>query len=282
MKLGILYERIRKDEKALITEAESRGHEVILINDKEIFFKLEKNELNVDIVLERCISHSRAYYAMKILNEQGISTINSSKAADICGSKFLVTENLLKNKIPTPKTIITFTKDSALESIEKLGYPVILKPAIGTWGTLCAKINDREAAEGIIDHKEKLGSYHHSVYYIQEYINKPGRDIRVFVVGNKVVGAIYRNSKHWMTNKKGQFTIEKCPVTDEIKDLALRAKEAVEADIIAIDMFERGHEILVNEINYTIEFTNFFPELDKIIISDIIDLVEEKYAEVRT
>jgi len=282
MKIGILYERIRKDEKFLIDEAEKRGHEIVLINDNDIFFKLEKNELDVDIVLERCISHSRAYYAMKILNEQGIRTLNSSDSAEICGSKFLVTESLLKNKIPTPKTILSFTKETALDAIEKIGYPVVLKPAIGTWGTLCAKINDREAAEGIIEHKDKLGSYHHSVFYIQEYIDKPNRDIRVFVVGDKIVGAVYRNSKHWMTNKKGQFTIEKCPVTDEIKDLALRAKEAVEADIIAIDMFERGHEILVNEINYTIEFTNFFPELDKIIISDIIDLVEEKYAEVRT
>lgn len=280
MKLGILYERIRKDEKALIKEAESRGHDVVLINDKDIFFKLEKNELDVDIVLERCISHSRAYYAMKILNEQGIITINSSKSADICGSKFLVTESLLKNKIPTPKTVIAFTRNSALDAIEKLGYPVVLKPAIGTWGTLCAKINDREAAEGIIDHKEKLGSYHHSVYYIQEYINKPGRDIRVFVVGDKVVGALYRNSKHWMTNKDGQFNLEKCDITSDIKELALKAKEAVGADIVAIDMLEKNDEILVNEINYTVEFTNFYPVLDDSIVKDIINLVEKRYKKV--
>lgn len=281
MKLGILYERIRKDEKALIDEAKKRGHEIVLINDRDIFFKLEKNELDVDIVLERCISHSRAYYAMKILNEQGIQTINSSEAADICGSKFLVTESLLKDNIPTPETIIAFTKDAALEAIEKLGYPVVLKPAIGTWGALCAKINDKEAAEAVIDHKEKLGSYHHSVYYIQEYIKKPDRDIRVFVVGNKIVGALYRNSKHWMTNKEGTFTLEKCEVTPEIKDLALKAKLAVGADIVAIDMLEKGNKILVNEINYTVEFTNFFPAINESIVSDIIDLVEEKYNEVR-
>ncbi|MBT3465250.1 lysine biosynthesis protein LysX [archaeon] len=276
MKLGILYERIRKDEKALIEEAKKRGHEIVLLNDNEIFFKLEKNEVDVDIVLERCISHSKAYYAMKILNEQGIPTINSSKCADICGSKFLVTENLKKNNIPTPKTIIAFTKDAALSAIEEMGYPIVLKPAIGTWGTLCAKINDREAAEAIIDHKEKLGSYHHSVYYIQEYVNKPGRDIRVFIVGDTVVSAIYRSSKHWMTSLENKTKITECEITDEIKKLALDAKDSVFGDIIAIDMLEKDGKILVNEINYTVEFSKFGLDISK----EIIDHVEKKNEEV--
>ena len=281
MKIGILYERLRKDEKALIDEAKKRGHKIILINDREIFFKLEKNELDVDIVLERCISHSRAYYAMKILNEFGILTINSSETAEICGSKFLVTENLLKNNITTPETVIAFTRDSALEAIEKLGYPVVLKPAIGTWGALCSKINDREAAEAVIDHKEKLGSYHHSVYYIQEYVNKPGRDIRVFVVGDKVVGAIYRYSKHWMTNIENNQTIEKCELTNEIRELALAATKAVKGEIVAVDMLEKGYKILVNEINYTVEFSKILSLFDKNIVNEIIDHVERKYSEVQ-
>ncbi|MBU0756788.1 MAG: lysine biosynthesis protein LysX [Nanoarchaeota archaeon] len=281
MKLGILYERIRKDEKALIEEAEKRGFEIVLINDREVFFRLEKNDIDADLVLERCISHSRAYYAMKILNEQGIPTVNSSRAADICGSKFLVTEELLRNNIPSPDVVIAFTKESALEACEKLGYPVVMKPAIGTWGTLCAKINDREAAEAIIDHKEKLGSYHHSVYYIQEYVNKPGRDLRVYVIGDKVVGAFYRKSEHWLTNIDGRFTLERCEVTSEIRDLALRAAKAVDAEIIAVDMLEKGYKILVNEINYTVEFSKFKPYLPENFAALIIDYCEQKINDIK-
>jgi len=218
---------------------------------------------------------------MKILNEFGILTINSSETAEICGSKFLVTENLLKNNITTPETVIAFTRDSALEAIEKLGYPVVLKPAIGTWGALCSKINDREAAEAVIDHKEKLGSYHHSVYYIQEHVNKPGRDIRVFVVGDKVVGAIYRYSKHWMTNIENNQTIEKCELTNEIRELALAATKAVKGEIVAVDMLEKGYKILVNEINYTVEFSKILSLFDKNIVNEIIDHVERKYSEVQ-
>ena len=142
-------------------------------------------------------------------------------------------------------------------------------------------IDVREAAEAVIDHKEKLGSYHHSVYYIQEYVNKPGRDIRVFVVGDKVVGAIYRYSKHWMTNIENNQTIEKCELTNEIRELALAATKAVKGEIVAVDMLEKGYKILVNEINYTVEFSKILSLFDKNIVNEIIDHVERKYSEVQ-
>lgn len=270
MKLGVLYERIRKDEKLLIASAKRHKLEVNLLNDKEIVFRLEKNELGLDIVLERCINHLTAMYVLSILNNFGIPTVNSSQTAEICGSKFLVTEELIKNKIPTPKVFISFTPEAALKAIEKIGYPVVLKPAIGSWGKLLAKINDKEAAEAVLDHKSKLGSYHHSVFYIQEYIDKPGRDVRVFVVGDKVSGAVYRSSKHWITHLDKGAEISKCPISEEIKDLALRAARAVNGEIVAVDMLETKNGLLVLEVDYTPELSDYFPALDKNIIDDII------------
>lgn len=269
MKLGMLYERIRKDEKLLIETAKRKGARVELINDKEVVFNLE-NGFDYDVVLERCLNHLTAMYAVTILNSFGIRTVNSGETAQTCGSKFLVTEALLKNNIPTPKVMIAFTPERAIEAIEKMGYSVVLKPAIGSWGKLLAKINDREAAEAVLDHKNKLGTYHHSVFYIQKYIEKPGRDIRAFVVGDKV-RAIYRSSKHWITHLDKGAVVSKCPVTDEIKDLALRAAKAVKGDIVAVDMLETNNGLIVLEVDYTPEFSLYFPALDKGIADDIID-----------
>jgi [lysine-biosynthesis-protein LysW]--L-2-aminoadipate ligase len=156
-----------------------------------------------------------------------------------------------------PDVRIAFTEESALNAIEDLGYPVILKPAVGSWGRLLAKVNDREAAEALLEHKKILGSYHHSVYYIQQYIPKPkGRDIRSFVVGDDNICAIYRQSPHWITNTARGGITSNCPITDELRDLSLRSAEAVGGGLIALDLFETDQGLLVNEVNYTMEFRN--------------------------
>ncbi len=274
MRLGILYDRIRKDEKMIIEKAKKENIEIELIDANKAVFALEKKDYSFGLVLERCISHARALYSLKILNEQGIRTINSSRTAEICGSKFLVTESLLKNNIPTPKVIMAFTPKTAIEAVEKIGYPCVMKPSIGSWGTLLAKINDREAAEAVISHKEILGSYHHSVYYVQEYIRKPGRDIRAFVIGNKVVGAIYRTSRHWITHVDKGAILTKCPVTDEIKDIALRAARAVNGEFVAVDIVESEKGLMVFEVEYTVEFSRFFPVLSENIVDELIKYIK--------
>ncbi len=270
MKIGMLYERIRKDEKLLIAAANKKGIELDLIKVQDLLFDIGKNGFDHDIVLERCMNHLTAMYALNILNSFGVKTVNSGRTAQICGSKFSVTEALIMNKIPTPKVQIAFTPEKALDIIEEMGYPVILKPAIGSWGKLLAKINDKEAAEAIVYHKKNLGTYHHSVYYVQEYIEKHGRDIRVFVVGNKVY-AIYRNSKHWITHIDKGASISKCTVTPKIKKLALKAKNAVNGDFVCVDMLESRKGIQVLEVDYTPEFSVYFPHLDEKITDDIID-----------
>src|SRR5215471_11468225 len=185
MKLGLLCSIIRKEEKLLIDELRRRHLDFELVDDRELILRLDAKRLDFDVVLERCVNHSRALYALKVFNDWGIKTVNTYDVADVCGNKFLTTNTLIKHGVPCPRTFLAFTRESALEAIEELGYPVVLKPAVGSWGRLLSKINDREAAEAILEHKEVLGSYHHSIFYIQEYIPKCGRDIRSFVVGDE-------------------------------------------------------------------------------------------------
>jgi [lysine-biosynthesis-protein LysW]---L-2-aminoadipate ligase len=275
LKIGLLCSIIRKEEKLLLEELRNRGLDFQILDDRELVLRLNERQLDFDVVLERCVNHSRALYALKVLNDWGIQTVNRFEVADVCGNKFLTTSALIKARVPSPKTMLAFTPESALRAIEKLGYPVVLKPAVGSWGRLLSKVNDREAAEAILEHKEVLGSYHHSIFYIQEYIPKAGRDIRSFVVGNETICAIYRYSSHWITNTARGGRAENCPVTDELDRLSVNAAKAVGGGIVAIDLFESERGLLVNEVNYTMEFRNSIERTGVNIPAKIIDYVIE-------
>lgn len=261
-KVGILYSRVRAEEKLLFTAFQKRGVDFDLLDDRKLIFELTGGEryndlyAGYDVIVERCINHSRALYSLRILNDRGVRTVNSAHVADVCGNKLQTTSALTAAGVPSPRTLVAYTPESALEAIEDLGYPVVLKPAVGSWGRLLSKLNDREAAEAVLEHKSVLGTYHHSIFYIQEYIDKPMRDIRAFVIGDETIAAIYRNSEHWITNTARGAKASGCPVTPEIADISLAAARAVGGGVVAIDLFETADGYQVNEVNYTMEFKN--------------------------
>jgi [lysine-biosynthesis-protein LysW]---L-2-aminoadipate ligase len=276
-KVGLLLSRIRVEEKLLIQALNRRGVDYDTIDDRRVIFDIQSNGWNnYDVIIERCVSHSRALYALLLFRDWGIPTVNTFEVAENCGNKLLTTSALVRAGIPTPVVKIAFTPQSALEAIEEMGYPVVLKPGVGSWGRLLSKINDREAAETVLEHKQVLGSYHHSIYYIQEYIHKPGRDIRAFVVGDETICAIYRDSDHWITNTSRGGKASNCPVTPELNELSLASAKAVGGGVVALDVFEdpdRG--LLVNEINYTMEFRNSIDTTGVDIPAKVVDYVLE-------
>jgi len=255
MRVGLLHSLIRKEEKLLLEAFRQQGVTPIMLDDRKLTFDLESVP-DIDIVVERCINHSRAMHGLRLFESLGIRCINSSDVARICGDKILTSVALKEAGLAQPPIRVAFTEDSALIAIEELGYPVVLKPAVGSWGRLLAKVNDRESAEAILEHKTVLGSYHHSIFYIQKYIEKQGRDIRSFVVGNECIAAIYRSSSHWITNTARGAVATGCPVTDEIASLSVAAAHAVGGGVLAVDLFESTEGLLVNEVNYTMEFRN--------------------------
>jgi [lysine-biosynthesis-protein LysW]--L-2-aminoadipate ligase len=258
---------------------EARGLDITMLDDRKLIFDItdrrygEKYE-GLDVVVERCINHSRALYSLRILNDRGVRTVNAAEVADVCGNKLLTTSALTRAGVPSPRTVIAYTPESAIEAMEEMGYPVVLKPAVGSWGRLLSKINDRDAAEAILEHKEVLGTYHHSIFYIQEYTRKPERDIRAFVVGDQTIAAIYRASEHWITNTARGGKSSNCPITDELNDLCVRAARAVGGGIVAIDVMEdpeRG--LTVIEVNYTMEFRNSIAPTGIDIPSRMVDFI---------
>jgi len=275
-RVGVLLSRVRVEEKLLLAELESRRVETKIIGDRELVLPVErKPDLGVDVILERCIQHGTALYALAVLDTWGVPTVNRYEVAEICGNKLLTTMRLIRDSVPSPRTRVAFTPESALTAIEELGYPVVLKPLIGSWGRLISKVNDREAAEAIVEHKDVLGSYLHSIYYVQEYVPKPGRDIRAFVVGDEAICAIYRYSDHWITNTARGGRAENCPVTPQLGELCVRAARAVGGGVVAIDVLEGPEGLLVNEVNYTMEFRNSIDTTGVNIPAKIVDYVLE-------
>ena len=255
---------------------ERRGVQHERLDDRQFFFSLDDPQpwQQYDAVLERSISYARGLYATRILNSWGIPTINMHDVAEACGDKIATSTALECAGVAQPLSKVAFTPESALDAIEEIGYPVVLKPVVGSWGRLLSKINDREAAETVLEHKAVLGSYQHSIFYIQEYIEKPGRDIRAFVVGDQAVTAIYRKSPHWITNTAKGGIGEVCPMTDELSDICVRAAQAVGGGVLAVDVLEhpeRGY--LINEVNHTLEFHTAQPTSGVDIAGMIVDYV---------
>ena len=272
IKIGLLLSRVRQEEKLLLKEAENRNLNIIKIDSRYLKLGLNDN-YNFDVVLEREISHSRAIYALNMLNGAGIKTVNSYDVAMICGNKVITSKSLIDNNVPTPRIKVAFTKESALEAIEEMGYPVVLKPVVGSWGRLIAKVTDRAGAEAILEHKEYLGAYYHSIFYIQEYVEKPGRDIRAFVIGGETVGAVYRSSEHWITNTAKGAKTSKCELSSELNEICQKAANSIGNGVLAIDLMESKNGFLVNEINYTVEFRNSIEPTGVNIPGKIIDHV---------
>jgi [lysine-biosynthesis-protein LysW]--L-2-aminoadipate ligase len=271
---------VRQDEKLLLAEFGRRKVDLVMLDDRKLTFTVGEDFRHVDVVLERCINHSRALHALILFEASGIPCINSAHVATVCGDKLQTAVALERHGVPQPQVRIAFTEESALAAIETLGYPVVLKPAVGSWGRLLSKVNDRDAAESILEHKTVLGSYHHSIFFIQKYVEKRGRDIRSFVVGDRCIAAIYRTSDHWITNTARGGVASPCPVTDEIGDLSVGAAHAVGGGIVAIDLFETDSGLLVNEVNYTMEFKNSIAPSGVDIPRHIVAYVLERSEEV--
>jgi [lysine-biosynthesis-protein LysW]--L-2-aminoadipate ligase len=275
MRIGVLCSRVRVEEKLLFAALDRRGVDYERIDTRRVGFDLSSNGFgHYDAVLVRCLSHSRAYYLTRWLDSLGVPAVSSHGVISTCGDKLLTSTALRDAGVPIPRNRVAFTPEAALQAIEEMGYPVVLKPLHGSWGRLLALVTDRHAAEAILEHKSTLGGYQHSIFYLQEYVEKPGRDIRSFVVGDETVGAIYRNSPHWITNTARDGSASNCVVTPDIDCISRAAARAVGGGVIAIDLLEAPDgRLLVNEVNHTPEFRNSIAPTGVDIPGKIVDHV---------
>jgi [lysine-biosynthesis-protein LysW]--L-2-aminoadipate ligase len=279
MNVGVLYSRIRRDEKLLLSELRERDHEVTKIDVRKERFGIHdapESFEGCDLVVDRCLATSRSRYITRFVDRYGIPVVNGPETAAICADKARNSLVLSEAGVPTPNTEVAFTKESALDSIEAFGYPCVLKPVVGSWGRLMAKIDSRDAAEAILEHKETLGHYEHKVFYIQEFVEKPGRDIRVVATDGEPVAAMARTSDHWLTNAAKGAEVEAIEVTDEMRDLVERASAAVGGGLLGVDLMETGEDYTVHEVNHTVEFKALDSVTDVDVPAAVVDWLEAK------
>ena len=257
-RIAVVYDRLRPEERMLFDAFERQGISFEKLYTPQLVcdFSALAQLPQVDVVLERCVSQTRGLALSRIFSALGARVLNAPEVIEVCGDKLATNAALARAGVPTPRTGVAFDASSAHALAESFGYPVVLKPVVGSWGRMVSRINDQDALEAVLEHKETLGGPQHKVFYLQEFVRKPGRDIRAFVVGGEVVAAIYRTSEHWVTNTARGAVASNCPLYAELVDVARAAAQAVGGGVVAVDLLESERGLLVNEVNHTMEFRN--------------------------
>ncbi len=258
-KICIVFDRLRTEEKMLQKEASALGHDALMLDAKitQINTDSKRGDFDLgDVVLERCVSYFRGLHFTAGLEFMDIPVLNKFKVANICGNKMFMTLLLRKNNIPTPKTYFSFSSQSAAENLEKVGFPLVIKPVIGSWGRGVMPLKDKDTMEAVFEIRDITDSPHDRIYYLQELIQRPPRDIRVITVGDEPIAAMYRKSSGgFKTNIALGADPQLCEITKEMEDMAVKASKAMGGGILGIDMMEdpkRG--LVVHEVNNTVEF----------------------------
>jgi [lysine-biosynthesis-protein LysW]--L-2-aminoadipate ligase len=281
MQVGLCYSRIRRDEKLLLAELRERGHDVTKIDVRTQQFDLTDPPAafeGLDVVLDRCLATSRSRYVTAFCDAYDVPVVNSAETVETCADKAKNSLALADAGVPTPETTVAFTTDAALEAIEDFGYPCVLKPVVGSWGRLMAKIDSRSAAEAILEHKATLGHYEHKVFYVQEFVAKPDRDVRVLATDGEPVAAMVRSTDHWLTNAAKGAETAAFDLDEEATELVTQASDAVGGGLLGVDLMETGDGYTVHEVNHTVEFKALDDATDVDVPARVVDWLESVVA----
>ena len=254
-RIAIVYDVARWEEKALLSRAREMGVDVEPLHLGSASIRLGGNS-GFDVALVRAVSHSKALASAAALESSGVRSVNSAWSLYVSLDKVWSHAALSRAGVPMPETVVAFSPESALDAAEELGYPVVVKPVQGSWGRMVALARDAEALRSILEYSQYTGPAGR-IHYLQEYVEKPGRDIRSFCIGDTVPAAIYRVSSKWITNTARGGRAEAVRPDQELEDLTLRACRAVGVEFGGVDVVEdRERGYLVLEVNGVPEFKN--------------------------
>ncbi len=256
--LAVLASRVRFEEKSIMGALERRGARFEHLDPRSLFVADDSAWTGPTLVLNREVGHFRALYAASALESAGVTVLNSAAATHLSGDKWHTSAALLNSGLPTPRTALAMTSEAALEALDEIGYPAVVKPLVGSWGRLVTRVTDRAVAAAVLEHVAALPSPQSHVVYLQEQVPKADRDIRVLVVGGEAIGATYRRGEEWRTNVARGAVSEYCPLGPVHAKLAVAAADAVGTDIAGVDLIEDvdGH-LTVLEVNDRVEFRGF-------------------------
>jgi [lysine-biosynthesis-protein LysW]--L-2-aminoadipate ligase/ribosomal protein S6--L-glutamate ligase len=270
--LNFIYDSIAWEEKQIIKELQGDGIKLNLINAKDHPLNLTEDiDINGPAVI-RCMSAKRSLYYSYILESHGIETVNSFNTFNIAGNKAFTTSFLYRNGINTPETVMSFSHDSAMDAAGDMGYPVVFKPATGSWGRMISLIRDANMAETVFSMNDMVAE---NSYYIQRFVKRPPRDIRVIMVGGRISASIYRYSgEGWKTNLYLGGRVEKAVLGREETEIIMKVSDLFGPGIIGIDAMESEAGITVHEVNSRVEFRGASRVYGNSIIRDIAEYLK--------
>jgi len=270
--VALVASRIREDELRLMAALERRRIRFVQVDSRKLVTVLGDPAPPWRVALNREIGSTRAMYAAEALETAGVRVINSAAAVAVCRDKWRTSVALHQAGLPTPRTALAQTPEAALEALATVGYPAVIKPLVGSWGRMVAPVPDPQVAATVLEYVGALPSPQSHVVYVQELVEKPDRDIRVIVIDGRVIGAVYRRATGWRTNVATGAVTEPCPVTDDLAKAAVRAADAVRAEIAGVDLLERADgSLVVLEVNQGVEFSGFHRALgDRVDVADEI------------
>ncbi|MDT7870654.1 MAG: lysine biosynthesis protein LysX [Thermoproteus sp.] len=250
--MDFVYDLLRLDERLLMDALKRRGASVRPVDAEDL---AAPDGLGL-VGLIRVAGRSKVLPLAHTYEAAGGLSINSARSLYISHDKYLTYLALRRAGVPTPRTALAFGLESALKAAEALGYPVIVKPLDGSWGRLVSLAKSPDDLASIVAHKRHLEPSMQE-FLVQEYVEKPGRDIRVTVVAGRAVAAIYRySSSDWRTNTARGGKAEPVKMDGELEEISAKAAEAVGAMYAGVDVVESRDGYKVLEINGVPEFKN--------------------------
>lgn len=259
MKLSIFFDRLRWEEKTLADEARAAGLSVDLVDTRSLHFDISRTPRTRqfgDGILQRCISHYRALFSTRILESAGAKVINSYIVAETCGNKLATTMALARAGVPTPKTVVALSSESVESASKRVRFPLVMKPFTGSWGRMVSVAKDRDTLTSLVELREEIHNPLEHMYYLQEFVRRPPRDIRAIVAGDEVAACVYRRARRgdWRTNVARGGTTRAFKPSPSLVETVLKSAEAVGGGVLGIDAMESDSGPVVHEVNNVVEF----------------------------
>lgn len=255
MRIAILSFGVGWHVRDLMRAAQQLGHDAVPIDFRAVQASLPHASTldGFDAVIVRTMppgSLEQVVFRMDVLHQlevKGVRVLNPPRALEICVDKYLASARLENAGLPTPPTVVCQDAESAIAAFEKLGGDIVVKPLFGSEGRGMVRVDSPDLAWRAFRTLERL----QTVLYVQQFVAHHGWDLRVFVLGGKVLAAMRRHAKDgWRTNvAQGGRAEAVSPTMEEVR-LALAAAEAVGAPVAGVDLLPRpegGYHVL--EVN---------------------------------
>lgn len=257
MDVEVIVDIVRLEEKLIIKSLRDAGLEPAITNLKSKPLSWLDEPPRVSII--RPISMQKAVYSASIRESMNVKTINNHSSILVAGDKILTLSKLREFGVPFPESYVAFSGDAVLRAGEKMGFPLVDKPPVGSWGRLVTLVSDSNTLRSIIEHREMVPSQTVKTHIIQRYVKDSRMDIRVLTLGDQIIGAVTRtpNCGEWRSNVALGGKMEPYKVDSELEDIVSRTLKAVGGEFMAVDVFLEDGRYLVNEVNGVPEFKGF-------------------------